>query len=112
MQLDGVWIAVLEHRLVSGCSTDHELLWCRASPPVQLAKAAYQPVQRQADRQIERFAYVYADFTSEETKRKWKWSRQMAQEAKLWRSVVTFLQGKVHAGRPRLWSCLTCVCCM
>ena len=71
---------------------------------MQLAKAAYQPVQRQADRQIERFAYVYADFTSEETKRKWKWSRQMAQEAKLWRSVVTFLQGKLHAGRPRLWS--------
>ena len=65
---------------------------------MQLAKAAYQPVQRQADRQIERFAYVYADFTSEETKRKWKWSRQMAQEAKLWRSVVTFLQGTVLEG--------------
>lgn len=61
---------------------------------MQLVHGAYKPVKQEFDRQFQRFAYVYADFTSEETKRKWKWSRQMAQEAKLWRSIVTFTQGE------------------
>lgn len=67
---------------------------CRTSPPARLLNGAYQPVKQEFDRQFRRFAYVYADFTSEETKRKWKWSRQMSQEAKLWKSIVAFLQGK------------------
>ncbi len=67
----------------------------RASPPVRLANRAYQPVKREYDHQFRRFAFVYADFTSEETKRKWKWSRQMEREAKFWKSLVVFFQGGV-----------------
>ncbi len=77
----------------------------RASPPARLLDSAYRPVQRLCVHQYERFAYAYAEFTSEETKRKWMWSRQMVKEARFWRSVVTFLAGEPVSD---IWCCAPC----
>lgn len=71
----------------------------RSSPPAKLLDAAWQPVAGEVQRQYGRFVNVYAGYTSEETKRKWKWSRQMDQERRFWVKCLKF-----WAGAP--WMCL------
>ena len=71
----------------------------RTSPPARLLDTAWQPVAGEVQRQYGRFVNVYAGFTSEETKRKWKWSRQMDQERRFWVKCLKF-----WAGAP--WTCL------
>lgn len=62
----------------------------RTSPPARALEAVATPILQEVDKQWVRFLNLYADFISEETKRKWKWSRQMDQETRFWKKVLTF----------------------
>ena len=67
---------------------------------MRLLDRAVQPAAREAGRQWDRFANVYAEFTSEETKRKWKWSRQLDQERRFWAKVLKFCLGALPPPPP------------
>lgn len=63
---------------------------CRLFRPAQTIWAAVVPLLTELDKQWGNFVGVYADFVNEETKRKWKWSRQMDQETKFWKKILIF----------------------
>lgn len=79
---------------VSLCSAACCALVCRTSSPARALEFVATPVLREADSQWVHFLNLYADFISEETKRKWKWSRQMDQESRFWKKVLTFCWGR------------------
>lgn len=62
----------------------------RTSPPARTIGAVVKVILREADLVWAQFLSLYAHFVSEETKRKWKWSRQMDQETRFWRKILIF----------------------